>query len=160
MDLSNTPPDYNPFTDPANPAAELPPPAAHQEAATRTGVPVLAFSLACTVAAILVGGLLIRASRLQTEVAALRTQATEFRVISATYGSGGRVAEVTDQVGQLLEATNAEFWANPGSLGADPSPGWNKQLTIIYELQGKRHLFTTGEGGHVSATGLREVEGQ
>ena len=157
MDLSTTPPDYNPFTDPANPAVELAAVAANQEVAARTGVSGLAFSLVCAVAAILVGGLLIRASRLQAEVAALHPQAAEFRVISAIYGSGGRVAEVTGQVGQLLQATNAEFWAHPNSLGADPTPGWNKQLIIIYEIQGHRHLFTTGEGGRVSAAGLREV---
>jgi len=157
MDLSTTPPDYNPFADPTDAAVESPktevPPA-------RTGVPVLVFLLVCAAAAILVGGLLVRAGRLQAEVAALRTQAAEFRVISATYGSGGKVAEVTDQVGQLLQDTNAEFWARPSILGADPTPGWNKQLIIIYELQGKRHLFTTGEGGHVSAAGLREMDGQ
>jgi len=160
MDLSTTPPDYNPFNDPPDSAAELPATAAQLAPPARTGVPLLVFNLVCAVAAILVGGLLIRAGRLQTEVTALRTQAKSFRVISATYGSGGKVAEVTDRVGQLLEATNAEFWAHPNSLEADPAPGWNKQLTIIYEFQGKRHLFTTGEGGHVSVAGLQEVDGQ
>ena len=157
MELSNTPPDYNPFVEPPDPAAELPQAAAKQEAAARAGVSGLVFSLVCVVAAILVGGLLIRAERLQAEVAALRARAGGFQVISATYGSGGNFAEVTDRVGQLLQATNAEFWAHPDSLGADPAPGWNKQLIIIYEFQGKRHLFTTGEGGQVSAAGLREV---
>ena len=160
MDLSNTPPDYNPFAEPTELAGEPPAATAQEASPARTGVPVLVFSLVCATAAILVGGLLIRAGRLQAEVAALRTRAGEFQVLSATYGSGGKVAEVTDRVNQLLQATNAEFWAHPNSLGADPCPGWNKQLTIIYEFQGKRHLFTTGEGGHVSAAGLREVDGQ
>ena len=159
MDLSQTPPDYNPFDDPPASAAELPSAAVSRATPARPVVPLLAFSLVCAVAAILVGWLLIRTGRLQAQVTALRSQAVGFHVISATYGSGGNFAEVTARVAQLLQATNAEFWANPNCLGTDPSPGWNKQLTIIYVFQGKRHLFTTGEGGHVSAAGLREVDG-
>jgi hypothetical protein len=194
MDLSRTPPDYNPFAESSGVAAPAPEAPALPAPAAPSGVPILFFVVICAVALVLVGWLFIRAGRLQAEADAFRAQASAarsqsaqaaalqarvdqlsaesaererfqsallqaegLRIISAVYGSGGNVAEVTHRVSDLLRATNAEFYTHPGSLGADPAPGWNKQLTIIYEFQGRRHLFTTGEGGRVSAAGLREV---
>ena len=75
----------------------------------------------------------------------------DLNVISATYGSGDHFADVSDRVKEILAAPGAEFAAKPDWLGADPTPGWNKALVIVYEFQGKRRLFNCGEGGAVSA---------
>src|SRR5215471_6102125 len=71
-------------------------------------------------------------------------------LISATYGSGTAFADVTCRVDDLLHQPSVEFFARPEWLHADPTPGWNKALVIVYEHKGRRHTFTTGEGGRVS----------
>ncbi|HEY1683802.1 MAG TPA: hypothetical protein VGG19_03485 [Tepidisphaeraceae bacterium] len=71
-------------------------------------------------------------------------------LISAVYGSGVKFADVTARVDLLLHRPNSAFYAHPEWLGTDPTPGWNKVLVIVYELQGRRRLFTAGEGGKVS----------
>lgn len=81
------------------------------------------------------------------------------RIISAVYGTGPNFADVSRQVGQLVNQ-KSEFNAQPGSLKADPSPGWNKTLVIVYEVRGQRHIFTTGEGGKVSTAILLKAAGQ
>lgn len=71
-------------------------------------------------------------------------------VISAVYGSGTHYTDVTNRVNDLLRDPLAYFWAKPKWLLADPTPGWNKALVIIYELDGRRRIFCAGEGGTVS----------
>jgi hypothetical protein len=71
-------------------------------------------------------------------------------VISAVYGSGVHFADVTYRVNDLLHQPSVEFFARPEWLQADPTPGWNKALVIVYEFKGRRHVFTTGEGGRVN----------
>jgi hypothetical protein len=75
-------------------------------------------------------------------------------VISAVYGSGTRFADVTCRVSDLLHQPDVEFFARPEWLRADPTPGWNKALVIVFEFEDRRHLFTTGEGGKVSVDAL------
>lgn len=82
------------------------------------------------------------------------TAATNVVIISATYGSGVDYADVTQRVDGLLRLPQMKFFARPEWLDADPTPGWNKALVILYEFQGKRHIFSTGEGGKVSMTQL------
>jgi hypothetical protein len=72
-------------------------------------------------------------------------------VVSAVYGSGDKFADVTDRVNQILDEPGPRFSAKPHWLGADPTPGWNKALVIVYQFEGKRRTFSTGEGGAVSA---------
>jgi hypothetical protein len=72
-------------------------------------------------------------------------------VISAVYGSGTSFADVTYRVREMIHEPTAEFFARPEWLHADPTPGWNKALVIVYEFKGKRHSFACGEGGRVSA---------
>ncbi len=84
------------------------------------------------------------------------TEAAGLIVISAVYGSGDKFADVTPRVNDLLRDPKAYFWAKPEWLKADPTPGWNKALVIVYELDGNRRIFTTGEGGTVSVTRLRK----
>ena len=79
-------------------------------------------------------------------------------IISATYGSGTHYADVTTRVNYWLRQPDAEFYARPEWLKADPTPGWNKALVIVYECKGQRHIFTTGEGGKVNMAELRSVE--
>ena len=76
---------------------------------------------------------------------------TPIKLLSAVYGSGDKFADVTDRVRALFNEPGATFSARPCWLGADPTPGWNKALVIIHETNGQRRLFSTGEGGEVSA---------
>lgn len=73
------------------------------------------------------------------------------KLVSAVYGSGTAFTDVTDRVKSFLDEPGARFYANPQWLGADPTPGWNKALVIVYEVDGKRRTFTAGENGEVSA---------
>jgi hypothetical protein len=79
-----------------------------------------------------------------------------FLIISAVYGSGTNFADVTYRVDDLLHQPDVEFFARPEWVHADPTPGWNKALVIVYEFKGWRHIFTTGEGGKVSLEQLIE----
>jgi hypothetical protein len=82
------------------------------------------------------------------------TPSADLLIISATYGSGTNFADVTYRVNDLLRQPDVEFFARPEWLAADPTPGWNKALVIVYEFKGYRHTFSTGEGGRVSASVL------
>ncbi|HEV2692814.1 MAG TPA: hypothetical protein VG347_07940 [Verrucomicrobiae bacterium] len=82
------------------------------------------------------------------------TPAADLLIISATFGSGTNFADVTCRVNDLLRQPDAEFFARPEWLSADPAPGWNKTLVIVYEVSGHRHIFACGEGGKVSASVL------
>lgn len=72
-------------------------------------------------------------------------------LISAVYGSGTNFADVSDRVRSLLNEPGARFYANPQWLGADPTPGWNKALVIVYETGGQRRTYTAGENGEITA---------
>ena len=82
--------------------------------------------------------------------AAVASPSANLLVISATYGSGTTFADVTSRVDDLLHQPSVEFFARPEWLQADPTPGWNKALVIVYEYKGRRNTFTTGEGGRVN----------
>lgn len=77
--------------------------------------------------------------------------ADDLLVISAVYGSGTAYADVTYRVNSLVHQPTLEFTAKPEWLQADPTQGWNKALVVVYEFKGRRHTFTSGEGGRVSA---------
>ncbi len=78
-------------------------------------------------------------------------------VISAVYGSGDKFVDVTYRVNNLLRDSETVFWARPRWLGADPTPGWNKALVIVYEHEGRRRTFSVGEGGEVSVARLSDA---
>jgi hypothetical protein len=82
--------------------------------------------------------------------------AADVLIISATYGSGTHFADVTYRVNDLLRHPDVEFVARPDWLGADPTPGWNKALVILYEFKRQRQIFATGEGGKVSVAILKK----
>ena len=75
-------------------------------------------------------------------------------LISAVYGSGTNFVDVTYRVDAMVHQPSVTFYARPEWLGTDPTPGWNKELVIVYELNGRRHIFMAGEGGKVSADEL------
>lgn len=78
-------------------------------------------------------------------------------VVSAVYGSGTSFVDVTCRVDDLLHQPSVEFFARPEWLHADPTPGWNKALVIVYEIKGHRRTFTSGEGGRVSLEQLIDL---
>lgn len=71
------------------------------------------------------------------------------QVISAIYGTGGKNADVTARVKDLVENQRAFFAVDPPNLGADPNPYWNKGLTIVYMKDGVRREQHRGENEHV-----------
>lgn len=75
-------------------------------------------------------------------------------ILSAVYGSGTQFRDVTDRVRELLSKPDAEFFSRPEWLQNDPTPGWNKELVIIFTRKGQRHIFMTGEGGRVTVAAL------
>ncbi|MCW1884038.1 protein kinase [Luteolibacter flavescens] len=75
--------------------------------------------------------------------------ATSFKVVSATYGTGGKNADVTVKVREWLTVKKESFRVSPSDLGADPNPGWNKQLTITYVLDGEEGEKSWGENSKV-----------
>jgi hypothetical protein len=81
---------------------------------------------------------------------AIRSRSGEILVISAVYGSGTKFADVTARVNELLHQPSVEFFTRPEWLRADPTPGWNKALIIVYEYKQQRRIFTSGEGDRVS----------
>lgn len=98
-----------------------------------------------------------RASRSTSRPAAIAPSlSADLLVISAVYGSGTHYADVTYRVNDLVHQLSVEFFARPEWLQADPTPGWNKTLVIVYEFKGQRRTFTAGEGGRVSAEVLLE----
>jgi len=62
------------------------------------------------------------------------------KVISAVYGGGKLQADVTERVRKFVEHEKKAFWVSPGDLGADPTPGWNKTLTVVFTKNGVRRL--------------------
>jgi hypothetical protein len=94
------------------------------------------------------------AARPPREARASDSESAKLLLISAVYGSGDKFADVTYRVNDLLRDPETVFWARPQWLGADPTPGWNKALVIVYEHDGRRKVFTTGEGGEVGVERL------
>jgi hypothetical protein len=76
-------------------------------------------------------------------------------VVSAVYGSDIYFADVTRRVDDLLHHRDGAFLASAEWLRADPTPGWNKALVMVYEFKGRRHMFTTGDGHRVSLEQLK-----
>ncbi len=71
------------------------------------------------------------------------------KVISAVYGGGKHQADVTERVRKHVEQDKKTFAVTPGDLGADPTPGWNKTLTVVYNKDGVRRLQARTETEHV-----------
>ncbi len=85
----------------------------------------------------------------QAKLALLETRRWPVQILSATYGTGGKNADVTKRVKQLVETERKFFAANPGHLKVDPNPYWNKSLHIVYMKDGVRRERRYNENGHV-----------
>ena len=85
----------------------------------------------------------------QARLALLETRRWPVQIISAIYGTGGRNADVTARVKQLVEIERKFFAANPGHLKADPNPYWNKSLHIVYYKDGVRREQRRNENEHI-----------
>ena len=81
-----------------------------------------------------------------------------FKILSAIYGAGGKDVDVTERVRDLLIKERRAFHVNPGDLGSDPSPGWNKGLTVKYEANGVPGKKGWGENSKVSPEDFMSAE--
>jgi hypothetical protein len=82
----------------------------------------------------------------------------DLNIVSASYGAAGKSANVIERVQALLGEPGAVFTAEPHWLGADPKPGTNKTLTLVYTFDGEQREFSTREGGRVSAAILAKAK--
>jgi hypothetical protein len=71
------------------------------------------------------------------------------QVLTAHYGTGGKIADVTARVKELVENQRKLFSVDPPTLGADPNPYWNKNLWVLYMKDGVRREKNWGENSHV-----------
>jgi hypothetical protein len=71
------------------------------------------------------------------------------QVLSAIYGTGGKDADVTAKVRDLVETEQRMFSVSPPDLGADPNPYWNKSLHMVYMKDGVRREQWRNENEHV-----------
>ena len=141
--------------------------------------PLLPVGITVAVAAVVVVALFIHTRTLQARLARLNTDlsdekkhATELQaqldhlslpasarspgllIVTAVFGSGTQFNDVTDRVNELLHLPDAEFYAKPDWLQGDPTPGWRKELIIVYTYRGERHISLTAEDGKVSVAML------
>jgi hypothetical protein len=65
-------------------------------------------------------------------------------VVSARWGGGRNWVDVTNKVRQLFK-DQSPFFANPSTLGADPTPGWRKRLEITCLKDGRRRRLIRDE---------------
>ena len=78
------------------------------------------------------------AGRTASEPPMVTAKRWRVQILSAIYGTAGKNADVTAQVQEYVEKNRVTFSANPVDLGADPNPGWNKSLHIVYMKDGVR----------------------
>ncbi|MDF1753644.1 MAG: hypothetical protein P1U89_12770 [Verrucomicrobiales bacterium] len=83
------------------------------------------------------------------DLAILNPKRWPVQVVSANYGTGGKNADVTTIVKDLVEVKPRFFAANPGHLKADPNPYWNKSLHIVYMKDGVRREQRRNENEHI-----------
>lgn len=57
-------------------------------------------------------------------------------ILAASYGTGGKHADVTARVKYYVEEKKETFWANGETMKVDPNPGWNKNLWVKYLKDG------------------------
>lgn len=70
-------------------------------------------------------------------------------IVSASYGTGGKNADVTAVVRKMIEEKRQMFSVTPSVLGTDPNPGWNKELLVNYRKDGVLRSRHWGENAHV-----------
>jgi len=73
----------------------------------------------------------------------------DLRIISARYGSGGRVADVTARLQGAVNNGAIRVKVNNDSMGGDPAPSQRKQLHVQYFYQGRQRNVTVHEGNYL-----------
>ena len=93
--------------------------------------------------------LVVAGESLPPELAITNPKRRPVQIVSAIYGTGGKNADVTEKVREFVEEKRAFFAANPGHLGVDPNPHWNKGLHIVFMKDGVRREQHRNESEHI-----------
>ena len=75
-------------------------------------------------------------------------------LVSAEFGMGKNMADVTARVGELLRSAADGFTADAKTLGTDPLPGKKKRLVIKYDYQGIDHVLVVQAGKYFGKEAL------
>ena len=75
-------------------------------------------------------------------------------IVSATWGTSAKTADVTALVRGLVQPQAAPFVVNAGSLGANPAAGVKKHLIITYKYHGTSSTLTVQAGQSVGYQAL------
>ncbi len=74
------------------------------------------------------------------------SQVSGLRILSATYGSGNRVIDVTNMLNSRVQNNSLSLSVNNETMGRDPAVGADKVLQVTYELNGNRQQVSVNEG--------------
>ena len=72
------------------------------------------------------------------------------RIVSAKYGLGNRVADVTNLLTSRIANDRLSLTVDNNSMGGDPGRGDDKQLYVIYEINGQRMEKRVDEGQQIT----------
>ena len=72
--------------------------------------------------------------------------ATGLKIVSAQYGSGTRVTDVTALLASRIAADRLVVLVENNNLGGDPARGADKVLNVVYEWNGQRYSASAKEG--------------
>jgi hypothetical protein len=73
----------------------------------------------------------------------------DLRIISARYGAGGRVTDVTGRLQGMVNNGTLRVRVDNNGMGGDPAPNQKKQLQMQYLYQGRQRTITVHEGNYV-----------
>ena len=76
--------------------------------------------------------------------------ATGLKIISAQYGNGNRVADVTALMNSRISANRLAVAVDNKSMGGDPAVAADKTLNVTYEWNGQRYTASAKEGRSLS----------
>jgi hypothetical protein len=68
------------------------------------------------------------------------------RIDRATYGSGGRSADVTSRLNSQIRGDQLNLPVNSDTMGGDPAPNQAKTLTVQYAQNGRTNQVVVNEG--------------
>jgi hypothetical protein len=72
---------------------------------------------------------------------------SEVRILNASYGSGSRMANVTQRLQEMARGRQLSIYVNNDSMGGDPAPGSRKTLNITYSYRGGRTQSVSAKEG-------------
>lgn len=79
------------------------------------------------------------------------------RIVSASFGTGEKWADVTDRVKQLAGSSQV-VRANANTLDVDPAKGWRKRLEIVYIQDGERRTVMIDGDSEIRIPGVIPAE--